>query len=95
MVGQTGVDQPPIAQALGHCAARQGCDVLLVSQIDLIKKPPAARAMDLYERKFQQFVRVPLLIVDDFALKPLHAPPHDEDFPRPGGGSRMSGRLPS
>jgi len=53
--------------------------VLFVTQTDLIKKLHAARATGLYERKFQQFVRVPLLIVDDFALKPLRAP-HDEDF---------------
>ncbi|OTP74902.1 Mobile element protein [Caballeronia sordidicola] len=33
----------------------------------------------MYERKCQQFVRVPLLIVDDFALK-LPRAPHDEDF---------------
>ena len=79
MVGQTGVGKSHIAQALGHCAARQGRDVLFVTQTDLIKKLHAARATGLYERKFQQFVRVPLLIVDDFALKPLRAP-HDEDF---------------
>jgi DNA replication protein DnaC len=33
----------------------------------------------MYARKFQQFVRVPLLVVDDFALESLLAP-HDEDF---------------
>ncbi|BDC45443.1 hypothetical protein PTKU15_87400 [Paraburkholderia terrae] len=46
---------------------------------DLLKKLHAARATGLYERKFQQFVRVPLLIIDDFAVKPLQRP-HDEDF---------------
>jgi DNA replication protein DnaC len=79
IVGQTGVGKSHLAQALGHCAARQGRDVLFITQTELLKKLHAARATGLYERKFQQFVRVPLLIVDDFALKPLHAP-HDEDF---------------
>ena len=79
MVGQTGVGKSHLVQALGHCAVRQGRDVLFITQTDLLKKLHAARATDLYERKFQQFVRVPLLIVDDFALKPLRAP-HDEDF---------------
>ncbi len=79
MVGQTGVDKSHLAQALGHCAARQGCDVLFITQTELLKKLHAARATELYERKLQQFVRVPVLIVDDFALKPLRAP-HDEDF---------------
>lgn len=79
IAGQTGVGKSHLAQALGHCAARQGRDVLFISQTDLLKKLHAARATGMYERKFQQFVRVPLLIIDDFALKPLH-PPHDEDF---------------
>jgi DNA replication protein DnaC len=73
------VGKSHIAQALGHCAARQGRDVLFVTQTDLIRKLHAARATGLYERKFQQFVRVPLLIIDDFALKALRVP-HDEDF---------------
>lgn len=79
MVGQTGVGKSHIAQALGHCAARQGRDVLFTTQTELLKKLHAARATGVYERKFQQLVRVPLLIVDDFAIKPLHTP-HDEDF---------------
>ena len=79
LVGGTGVGKSHLAQALGQCAARQGRDVLFISQTDLLKKLHAARATGLYERKFQQFVRVPLLIIDDFAVKPLH-PPHDEDF---------------
>jgi DNA replication protein DnaC len=52
--------------------------VLFVTQIDLIEKLHAARATGLYERKFQQFVPVPRLFIDDFALKPLRAP-RDED----------------
>jgi DNA replication protein DnaC len=77
MVGQKGVGKSHIAQALGHCAARQGLDVLFVTQTDLIRKLHAVRATGFCEHKFQQFVRVPLLIVDDFALPRA---PHDEDF---------------
>ncbi|WP_199545384.1 ATP-binding protein, partial [Paraburkholderia kururiensis] len=68
-----------LAQAFGHRAARQGYNVLFISQTELLKKLHAARATDAYDRKFQQYVRVPLLIIDDFALKPLRVP-HDEDF---------------
>jgi DNA replication protein DnaC len=53
--------------------------VPFVTQTDLIRKLHAARPTGPYERKFQQFVRLPLLIVDDFARKPLRAP-HGEDF---------------
>jgi hypothetical protein len=38
---------------------------------------PRCAGHGLYERKFQQFVRAPLL--NDFAVKPLPRP-HDEDF---------------
>jgi DNA replication protein DnaC len=79
MVGQTRVGKSHIARALNHCAARQGRDVMFVTQTALIQKLHAARSTGLYERKFQQFVRVPRLIVDEFALNFLRAP-HDEDF---------------
>lgn len=39
----------------------------------------AARATGLYERKLAILARVPLLIIDDFDLKPLRAPA-DEDL---------------
>jgi DNA replication protein DnaC len=68
-----------VSQALGNCAARQGRDVLCISQTELFKKLHAARATEFYERKFQQFVLVRQLIIDDFALRPLRAR-RDEDF---------------
>ena len=40
---------------------------------------PAARAIGAFERRFQSFVKIPVLAIDDFGLKPLR-PPHDEDF---------------
>ena len=39
----------------------------------------AARATGGYERKLATLARVPLLIIDDFGLKPLR-PPADEDL---------------
>lgn len=44
IAGQTGVGKSHLAQALGHCAVRQGHDVLFISQTDLLKKLHAARA---------------------------------------------------
>jgi DNA replication protein DnaC len=38
-----------------------------------------AQAVGTYERRFQTLVNVPLLIIDDFGLKPLR-PPEDETF---------------
>jgi len=39
----------------------------------------AARAIRTYERKLATLARVPLLVIDDFGLKPLR-PPADEDL---------------
>ena len=79
IAGPCGTGKSHIAQAIGHAAVRQGHDVLFTSQSQLLGSLHAARATDSYERKFLNLARVPLLIVDDFGLKPLR-PPHDEDF---------------
>ncbi len=79
IVGPCGTGKSHIAQAIGHAAVRQGHDVLFTSQSQLLGNLHAARATDTYERRFQSLVRIPLLIIDDFGLKPLR-PPHDEDF---------------
>ena len=39
----------------------------------------AARATGAYERKLASLARIPLLVIDDFGLKPLR-PPGDEDL---------------
>jgi DNA replication protein DnaC len=79
IVGPCGTGKSHIAQAIGHAAVRQGHDVLFTSQSRLLGNLHAARATDNFDRRFQALVRIPLLIIDDFGLKPLR-PPHDEDF---------------
>ena len=79
IAGPCGTGKSHIAQAIGHAAVRQGRDVLFTSQSQLLGSLHAARATDAYDRKFQNLVKVPLLIIDDFGLKPLR-PAHDEDF---------------
>ncbi len=79
IVGPCGTGKSHLAQAFGHCAVRQGRDVLFTSQSQLTASLHAARAIGSYERKLQQLARIDLLIIDDFALKPIR-PPHDEDF---------------
>ena len=79
IVGHCGTGKSHLAQALGHCAVRQGHDVLFTTQTQLTGSLHAARAIGNYERRLQQLARVSLLIVDDHGLKPLR-PPHDEDF---------------
>jgi DNA replication protein DnaC len=79
IVGQVGVGKSHLAQALGHCAIRQGIDVLFSSCSQLTATLNAARAAGGYERKLATLARVPLLVIDDFGLKPLRSPA-DEDL---------------
>ncbi len=79
IAGPSGTGKSHIAQALGHCVVRQGYDVLFSTQAKLLGHLHAARATNTFERRFQTFVKAPLLIIDDFGLKPMR-PPHDEDF---------------
>lgn len=79
IAGPCGTGKSHIAQALGHIAVRNGYDVLFTTQTKLLGQLHAARATGTFERRFQMFVKAPLLIIDDFGLKPM-APPHDEDF---------------
>ena len=79
IAGPCGTGKSHIAQALGHCAVRAGYDVLFTTQSKLLGNLHAARATGNFERRFQALVKLPLVIIDDFGLKPLRAP-HEEDF---------------
>lgn len=79
IVGPCGTGKSHLAQAMGHCAIRQGCDVLFTTCANLVTSLHAARAVGAYERRLATLARVPLLIIDDFGLKPLR-PPADEDL---------------
>ncbi len=78
IVGPCGTGKSHLAQALGHCAVRRRHDVVFTTQTQLLGSLHAARATGTYERRFQTLARVPLLVIDDFGLKPLR-PPQDED----------------
>jgi DNA replication protein DnaC len=79
IVGPCGTGKSHLAQSLGHAAARQGYDVLFTTQTQLLNSLRVAHATGNYARRFQYLVKLPLLIIDDFGLKPLRSP-EDEDF---------------
>jgi DNA replication protein DnaC len=79
IVGPCGTGKSHLAQALGHCAVRQGVDVVFNTCASLTQSLNAARATGGYERKLATLARVPLMIIDDFGLKPMR-PPADEDL---------------
>lgn len=79
IAGPCGTGKSHLAQAIGHCAVQQGYDVAFYTQAKLLAYLHSARATNTYERRFQTLVKVPLLIIDDFGLKPLKSP-QDEDI---------------
>jgi DNA replication protein DnaC len=79
IAGPCGTGKSHLAQAIGHCAVQKGVDVLFFTQAKLLANLYAARATNSYEKRFQTIAKVPLLIIDDFGLKPLKSP-QDEDL---------------
>ncbi|MDP2708115.1 MAG: ATP-binding protein, partial [Burkholderiales bacterium] len=53
IAGPTGTGKSHLAQALGHCALRQGFDVLFTTHNKLLAQLHAARATAAYERRLQ------------------------------------------
>ncbi len=78
IVGHCCTGQSHLAASLGHCAVRQGVDVLFTICAHLTLSLYAARATGAYQCKLSALARIPLLIIDDFGPKPLRAPA-DED----------------
>lgn len=79
IVGPCGTGKSHLGQALAHCAIRKGIDVLWLSQSKLFAELQTAKAAGRYEKKFNELTKLPLLIIDDFGLRPLRSP-QDEDF---------------
>jgi DNA replication protein DnaC len=79
IVGPCGTGKSHVAQAIGHCMIRKGIDATFFTQTQLFKFLQAARATGQYDKKFQTLIKAPLLIIDDFGLKPLRSP-EDEDL---------------
>ena len=79
LAGPCGTGKSHLAQALGHAAVRAGYDVLFTHHQQVLGSLHAARAVGTFQRRFQTLVKIDLLIVDDFGLKPMK-PPQDEDF---------------
>ncbi|MBF0503382.1 MAG: ATP-binding protein [Candidatus Riflebacteria bacterium] len=79
IVGPCGTGKSHIAQGLANIAARNGRDVLFTNQTRLFGILQEARITNTYERKLAQLAKLDLLVIDDFAIKPLRTP-QDEDF---------------
>jgi DNA replication protein DnaC len=69
--GQTGVGKTHLVQALAHEAARQGFEVLYTTADQLLQALHAGRADGSTEKRLAGYLAPDLLVIDDFALKPL------------------------
>jgi DNA replication protein DnaC len=79
IVGPVGTGKSHLAQAIGHQAVRQGYDVHFATQSELLGAFTRARLSGVHARRMRMLVKVPLLVIDDFALKPIRSP-HDDDL---------------
>jgi hypothetical protein len=73
VLGPVGVGKTHIATALGHIAIRRRLSVHAARADKLLTRLRAARLDNSLEAELRKLARVDLLILDDFALKPLDA----------------------
>jgi DNA replication protein DnaC len=71
ITGPCGTGKSHIAQAIAHIAIQKGHDVLCTNQSKLCDMMLEARATNSYSKKLKAITKLPLLIIDDFGLKPL------------------------
>jgi len=79
IVGPVGTGKSHLAQAIGHQAVKLGHEVHFATQSQLFGALNRARLSGVYERRMKMLSKVTLLVIDDFALKPIGTP-HDDDL---------------
>ena len=73
ILGPVGVGKTHLANALGHIAIRRRMTVQMVRAEKLFTGLRAARLDQTLTAEFRRLTRLDLLIIDDFALRPLDA----------------------
>ena len=79
IVGPCGTGKSHLAHAIGNCAVRANISTLFIKASKLMEEIRAAMATNCYKKFKQKICKLPLLIIDDFGLKPFITP-EDEYF---------------
>lgn len=79
IIGPCGTGKSHLAQALGYCMVKLSMDVLFSTQSKITQDLQAARATSSYQKVLRRLTHTNILIIDDFALKPLK-PQEEEDL---------------
>jgi len=73
ILGPVGVGKTHLATALGHIAIRRRLTVQMARAEKLFTRLRAARLDNTLDAEFRRLTRLDLLIIDDFAIRPLDA----------------------
>lgn len=71
IVGPCGSGKSHLAHAIGNCAIRENVGALFISASKLMEEIKLAKAINRYAKYKKMLCKLPLLIIDDFGLKPL------------------------
>ena len=72
ILGRSGVGKSHLAQALGHEACRREHDTLFYCTYQLFEWIYAGRGDGTHKKRLAQVIKMPLLVLDDFALQALN-----------------------
>lgn len=74
LVGPCGSGKTHLAHAIGNCALRQNISTLFIKSSKLLEEIKSSILINNYAKYKKKICKLPLLIIDDFGLKPFVTP---------------------